>query len=239
MTHTGGFGYAFCNRTLADLNEALIKREVLLYDPGTQWTYGVGINILGQVIEAITEQSLAACLTRRIFEPLGMTDTSFSVPETKRSRLPTAYVRSENGFVVYPDESTRKPTGGGGLHATAEDYARFLRMLLNRGKTDERRILSEASVEAMITNRIGDVPVPAMPATSSMSAGWLPLDGTEQFGLGFLLAGTSKPGFRAKGSYSWAGIANTFFWVDPDRDLAATLLIQVLPFCDKPTHQPL
>ncbi len=191
MTHTGGFGYAFCNRTLADLNEALIKREVLLYDPGTQWTYGVGINILGQVIEAITEQSLAACLTRRIFEPLGMTDTS------------------------------------------------FLRMLLNRGKTDERRILSEASVEAMITNRIGDVPVPAMPATSSMSAGWLPLDGTEQFGLGFLLAGTSKPGFRAKGSYSWAGIANTFFWVDPDRDLAATLLIQVLPFCDKPTHQPL
>ena len=232
MTHTCGLGYAFCDQVLADLAQSKIDQDILRHEPGEQWTYGTGIDVLGRIIESITGESLDTCFNRRLFEPLDMSDTYFSVPESKRSRVPTVYRRSEDRAVELSYDPTSKPAGGGGLHSTAQDYICFLRMLLNRGEVPGQRIISPESIDRMVTNQIGDVPVRAMPATSPLAGGWVPLDGTEKFGLGFLLAGTSRPVLRSRGSYSWAGIFNTFFWVDPEKDLAAVLLTQMLPFCD-------
>jgi CubicO group peptidase (beta-lactamase class C family) len=183
-------------------------------------------------------------MAERIFEPLGMNDTSYVVPSGKRSRVVTVHRLVDGELVENPVPATVQSAvrSDGGLAGTAPDYIRFLQMLLNKGKVGGEvgsdpagpRLLSEASVDAMIANQIGDLVVETQRSTNPALSLDFPAARGDKFGLGFLLtvSNADNPDLRAPGSYTWAGIFNTHFWGDPQREIAGVLLMQQLPFYD-------
>ena len=125
------------------------------------------------------------------------------------------------------------PIGGGGLASTADDYGRFMRMILNGGELDGARVLKAETVKLMEQNQIGAVTVPALKSAMPRSADFTFIaDGRDKWGLGFLITVDQLPGMRSPGSLSWGGINNTFFWIDPARGIAGTIMMQYLPFAD-------
>jgi methyl acetate hydrolase len=167
-----------------------------------------------------------------------MPDTFYSVPADKQARLAAVHRRLPDGRIVkdqsQPPPTITTPIGGGGLASTADDYARFLRMLLNSGELDGARVLAAGTVELMGQNHIGALGVPALKsAMSDRSADFsFVADGRDKWGLGFLITADYVPGKRSAGSLSWGGINNTYFWVDPVRGVAGVILMQFLPFAD-------
>jgi methyl acetate hydrolase len=240
LTQTSGIGYAFSNRDESRLRKILDKPETelpLVHDPGERWTYGPGTKLLGDVIENVSGEPLDRFLKERILDPLAMTDTSFDVPESKRARVATVHSRGGSGLAEQPNPSTFAPQvrGDYGLYSTAADYGRFVRMLLDRGRLGDVRILTPETVVAMTRNQIGSVRVEEQPALSpELSLAFPRLEGEDTFGLGFQIAAPARPNpaRRAKGSYGWSGVMNTYFWVDPERQIAVVALMQVLPFGD-------
>jgi CubicO group peptidase (beta-lactamase class C family) len=243
LSHTSGIGYAFCNATVARLQQSTQRSELglpLLNEPGAEWHYSASTRLLGQIIESITDQTLEELFQENIFEPLGMTDTSFAVPLERQSRLPTLHVRTATGGLrESPQNAPSTPTapfgGDGGLYSTAHDYGRFMRMFLNGGELDGARILRESSVALMGENQLGPGFVELQQSTNPGLSRDFPLGaGQDKFGLGFQLTGADSAGAsRSVGSMAWAGIFNTEFWIDPRQGIAATLLMQVLPFYDE------
>jgi CubicO group peptidase (beta-lactamase class C family) len=243
LTHTSGIGYGFSNPIVARLQRGNQKSEweiPLLSDPGDEWHYGASTRLLGLVVERITGETLEAYYQRNIFRPLGMVDTSFAVPAEKQSRVVAPLNRADGGFEErqsQPIPSTPTPPfrGDGGLYSTAEDYGRFIRMLLNGGRLGEASILTARSVRLMGSNQIGAVLVTQQPAAIPALTKPFPLGaGRDKFGLGFQI---SEPGpdsgrYRPPGSLSWAGIFNTEFWVDLRAGLGGVLMMQFLPFYD-------
>jgi CubicO group peptidase (beta-lactamase class C family) len=240
LTHTSGLGYNFTSEVVRDFKPPEGQRIVvgpLLFEAGDRWLYGTSTDWVGRLVERISGKTLDAYFAEHILAPLGMRDTSFNVPEPKQGRLAVIHRRQADGtFVAQPAPLVRVTefNGGGGLFSTADDYARFLRMLLNGGTLDGARVLSKASVEAMSRNQIGTLGVPALrTAMPERSADFAFVnDGRDKWGLGFLIAAAGVPGKRAAGSLSWGGINNTHFWIDPERGLAGILLMQFLPFAD-------
>ena len=244
LTHTSGSGYSFDDKTLALISQK--KPAIapsphtgypLIHDPGARWTYGMNTNLLGEVIEKVSGLSLVQYFDANIFKPLGIDDTSFIVPEAKYSRLARSYTRINNKLEEQVGFEKRKPaiSGGNGLYSTAGDYAIFLRMLLNKGALNGKRIVSEKSVTAMTQNQIGDLFVNTLPGTFPRLALDFPeRSGKDKFGFGFVIrtASENEPNTRKPGSYSWAGIFNTHYWVDPQTGIAVVFLMQVLPFYD-------
>ena len=246
LTHTSGIGYRFyigeplasAYRTL-EVSDGLWPREdeirdamtrlasaPLAHQPGAAWTYGLSTDVLGAVIEIVSGDPLDLFFRENIFEPLGMTDTFFYVPEEKQRRLAAVYHWDGDDLSRISDEpvvdgdleywtraSVDGPTtyfsGGGGLTASTSDYFRFARMLAKGGALDGVRLLETESVEAMTRNQIGE----------------LEIDGGGKFGLGFLVAGRA-PG---QGTFGWGGFYHTRFWVDRDHDLVAIFMAQLLP----------
>jgi methyl acetate hydrolase len=243
LTHTSGIGYGFSSPIVARLEKDTQKREwelPLLHDPGEKWTYGASTVVLGKLVEKVTGRSLEAYFQERIFQPLGMADTSFAVASDKQSRVPTAYNRT-NGMLQERPRATivSTPTppfeGDGGLYSTAQDYGLFMRMLLNGGRLGSVRLLTEKSVRLMGENQIGTIFVEQQPAANPLLTKPFPLGaGQDRFGLGFQIAskddGNAK--YRSPGSLSWAGLFNTEFWIDPQRHVAGVMLMQLLPFYD-------
>jgi methyl acetate hydrolase len=173
-----------------------------------------------------------------IFRPLGMSDTSYFVAEDKRDRLVTVSRRQADGSIVTNSEQPQTygftPIGGGGLWSTAGDYIRFLRMILNGGELDGQRIVSGETIDLMAKNQIGALNVPAFKSAIpdySNDASFI-ADGRDKWGLGFLITVDGTPGKRAGGSLSWAGIYNTYFWVDRLSGVAGVTMMQFLPFAD-------
>ena len=243
LAHTSGIGYAFANSNVARLQQGsqLAEWELpLLSEPGTQWNYSASTRVVGLIVEQLSGEDLETFFQQEIFEPLGMTDTSYAVPADKADRLPTLHVRGADGSLQEgqngaPAVPTAPFGGDGGLYSTAHDYGLFMRMLLNGGALGEARILSEESVAEMGQNQIGDIFVEQQEAANPALTKPFPLGaGNDKFGLGFQLTGPSTSGQpqRSPGSMAWAGLFNTEFWVDPTRQVAATLLMQVLPFYD-------
>jgi CubicO group peptidase (beta-lactamase class C family) len=243
LAHTSGIGYAFASSNVARLQEStqLAEWEIpLLSEPGTQWNYGASTRVVGLIVEQLSGENLETFFQQEIFEPLGMTDTSYAVPADKAARLPTLHVRGADGSLQEgPNGAPAVPTapfgGDGGLYSTAHDYGLFMRMLLNGGALGEARILSEESVAQMGQNQIGDIFVEQQEAANPALTKPFPLGaGNDKFGLGFQLTGpdTSERPQRSPGSMAWAGLFNTEFWIDPTQQVAATLLMQVLPFYD-------
>ncbi len=243
LTHTSGIGYAFTSPIEYRLTQATKKSEwelPLLSDPGDKWNYSASTRVLGFIVEKVTGTPLETWYQEHIFKPLGMVDTSYAVAADKQSRVPTSHSRFTGTMVEQPRTpipSTPAPPfrGDGGLYSTAQDYGKFVRMLLNGGRLGPVKILSERSVKMMGENNIGTIFVEQQPDADKGRTKPFPLGaGKDKFGLGFQLASNDPQyaRFRSPGSMSWAGIFNTEFWVDPVKHIGAVQMMQVLPFYD-------
>ena len=249
LTHTSGFAYEFMNATLHDYvaqgkaPSSLAEgdgflQSPLLSDPGTRWEYGISTDWLGRLVERVTGQSLEAYFRLKIFEPLGMQDSYFNVPVDKQARLAAVFRRTEDGGLTQEKPWTLEPvefySGGGGLYSTAADYMKFEQAILAGGELGNQRILSSETVSEMGQNQIGIHTL--RPFSSVMPE--LVGDGTtlpgglDKFGLGFALNSRASDGGRGANTMSWAGIYNTFFWIDRERKVCAVLMSQMLPGAD-------
>ncbi len=248
LTHTSGLGYDFVHAAMARARgpggppppgTLASLRTPLLFDPGDGWAYGIGTDWVGLAVEAASGQRLDAYVAEHITGPLGMVDTGFGAGDTDPARRVANMARGPDGALMpYPINigggAGEFLSGGGGMIGTAGDYLRFVRMLLNGGSLDGVTILAAETVAEMGRNQIGalraGVMETTMPALSArvewfpeMRAGW---------GLGFLINPEPGPDGRAANSLAWAGICNTYYWIDPASDIAAVLLMQFLPFAD-------
>lgn len=232
LTHTSGIGYLWSDPGLALIEKLTGKTSAaelpLVHEPGEKWTYGASPRVLGDVIEKITGQSIDAFLESRIFGPLGMPDTGYSVAAAKRERVVTQHQHKDGGITEIPNPEmiAGPPRGDGGLLSTAADYSRFVRMMLNHGQLGSVRLLKAETVREMGVNQTGAVKVRLQPTSKPDYSKPFPLGaGEDVWGLGFQLAARRWPG-----SMSWAGIHNTFFRIDPKREIAVIVLMQTLPF---------
>jgi CubicO group peptidase (beta-lactamase class C family) len=238
LAHTSGLAYSFTSPIALALQRAkgIDNRDMpLLFDPGTRWNYSPATASLGTIVEKVANLQLEEFDQARIFRPLGMIDTSYALPSGKARRLVTVHQREAAGLVEIPNPSPYVATarGDGGLVSTAADYSAFLQMLLNEGQWRGTRLLKPESVRLMTSNQIGPLVVETMPAVMPRTSDAFPFGaGKDKFGLGFQIAavdGTSVHE-RSSGSYTWAGINNTHFWVDPKSGIGVVMLTQVLPF---------
>ncbi len=211
----------------------------LLHDPGARWTYGDSTAILGKVVERVTGKKCYDFQQTHIYQPLGMTDSGHFLAEKDTARLNPAYNRNpkrdSGGDLVQQPNTGYTPYLGadGGLLGTASDYIRFLQMLLNGGRLDGVRILSEASVRELLRNQLGNQPIQTQVSAQPALSCDFPLgSGADGFSLGFQLKERAEDGKRPPGSFSWGGIHNTHFWGDPQHGIAVVLLTQLLPFYD-------
>jgi len=244
LTHTSGIAYGAFNPIVDRLKEATKKHEwelPLVNDPGDKWNYGPSTVVLGMIVEKISGESLEAYFQQHIFVPLGMVDTSYAVPLAKQSRVATEHSRINGVLQEQPREPIpATPTapfrGDCCLYSTAQDYGKFMEMLLNGGHLGPAKILSENSVKMMGENNIGPIFVELQQAADQSLAKPFPLGaGHDKFGLDFQIA-SSDPEyakFRSPGSMSWAGIHNTEFWIDPQRHIGVVMMMQLLPFYDE------
>ena len=249
LTHTSGFAYEFIDPELHSYVEAQgvpslfqgddsFLRAPLMFDPGTRWEYGINSDWLGRLVEKISGQTLEDYFRQHIFQPLGMNDTFFNVPAEKQARVVSVHQRQDDGSLVQsppqPFTPVRFFSGGGGLYSTASDYLKFERMLLNGGKLGGKRILRRATVALMFHNQIGGLQLVQLHSQMPQFAkDPMRIPGSlDKFGLGFAINTQPVAGGRSAGSLAWAGIFNTFFWIDPPRKTCAVILMQLLPFSD-------
>ena len=233
--HTSGLTYGLFGNSAVDrmVNEAdlysgnltrfteRLGALPLKHQPGTRFEYSLSCDVLGRVIEVVSDQSLPEFLQARVFEPLGMVDTGFSVPEEDVDRVPTLYARTGEGLVEQGDTGLPPPhvepplyLGGAGLYSTTDDYMRFCRMLLQDGALGDVRILEAETVEEMFADQLGERPGALMLAGSG-------------FGLGLAVTRRTPRGAGpGKGTGWWGGIAGTGFWIDRERDVAGVFMIQ-------------
>lgn len=249
LTHTAGYGYEFMNR---ELYEAVGKGTVksllaggdaflqapLLFDPGTRWEYGINTDWLGRLVERVSGERLDAYFEKNIFAPLGMKDSFFRVPEEKKGRVAALYQRKEDGTLAPAQQANlNSPTflsGGGGLYSTAADYLRFARALLGGGALEQGRILKAETVAEMGRNQIGELQIrPFASLIPTLATDNASLPGSlDKFGLGFALNSKAIPGGRGVNTMSWAGIFNTYFWIDRERKVCAVVMAQMSPGLD-------
>ena len=249
MTHTAGFVYNMWNGDMATyLDKAGIPaittcqnaalKTPLASDPGTRWEYGTNIDFVGKAVEAVSGQKLDAYLRDHMLAPLGMSDTAFKIGDAQRKRLVGMHARGEGGALAsIPFELEQNPEfhmGGGGLYGTAADYIKFTQMILNKGKGNGNQVLKPETVALMGQNHIGDLNVGKMISVAPMYTNDVDLypDMVKKWGLSFLINTAKTPEGRSPGSLAWAGLANTYFWIDPARKVAGVILMQVLPFAD-------
>ncbi len=247
LTHTSGFAYDIWDGNLlryaAQAGPAAAGASApvtpLMFEPGARWEYGTSIDWTGRLVEAVTGQTLEEYFQLHILGPLGMRDTGFILPAEKFDRLVSTYPRQSDGSLKENPRTPPAPpnsfNGGGGLYSTAGDYLRFTQMILRRGRgSGKEQILQAKTVEMMASNQIGELSAGKMrslkPETSSdvdFHPGF-----ADKFGFGFLINTSAYEGGRSAGSLAWAGVANTFFWIDPRRGVCAVLLMHFLPFGD-------
>lgn len=238
LTHTSGLSYDFTSPTVLAIQTktgADPKDLPLLFDPGTKWQYSPATAVLGTIIEQLSGQSLEAWDQQQIFRPLGMIDTTYTPSSAQAARLATIHQRDATGLVENPNPLQYTPTirGDGGLVSTAADYSAFMQMLLNEGRSRGVQLLKPETVRLMTSNQIGSVVVETMPAALPRRSATFPFGaGKDTFGLGFQITMTDGSAIheRGAGSYTWAGIDNTHFWVDPKNGIGVVILTQVLPF---------
>jgi CubicO group peptidase (beta-lactamase class C family) len=238
LTNTSGLAYPFTSRTVLAIQGKTRQDPVdmpLLFDPGSRWHYSPSTAVLGQIVEKLSGQSIEEFYQSKIFGPLEMIDTSYRLPPDKAARLVTVHQREARGLVETPNPAQYGASvrGDGGLLSTASDYAAFVQMLLNEGSRGQARLLRPESVRLMASNQIGSVVVETMAAVTPMMSAAFPFGaGEDKFGFGFqiTMADGAKTRERGAGSYTWAGIYNTHFWIDPKNGVGAIYLTQVLPF---------
>lgn len=249
MTHTAGFAYNIWNGDCAQYLEKtgtpnifscqnVALKTPIMSDPGTRWEYGINIDFVGKAVEAASGKRLDAYLRDHMFGPLGMNDTAFKITDDMRRRLVATHARGEDGSLApIPFEIEQNPEfhmGGGGLYSTAGDYIKFTQMILNKGRGNGNQVLKPETVALMGQNHIGDLTIGKMTTVAPMYTNDVDLfpDIVKKWGLSFLINNAKTPEGRSAGSLAWAGLANTYFWIDPARDVCGVILMQVLPFVD-------
>lgn len=253
LTHTSGIGYGFTNPKVSGViygkaklfdgstlepftigeKIKILAKQPLLHTPGTKWTYGLGMDVIGYVVEIVSGKNLSDFCEERILKPLDMKDTHFYFPESAENRTARLYTELPNGTVLNVSEFPQTKTlnyatrgaktyfsGGSGMSGTAEDYMKFMQMILNGGVYNGNRILSRKSIESMSNNQIGDLSINPTGA---------------KFGLGFSIetAQSSYHKLGSPGRLAWGGFFNTTFWIDPKEQVIAVLMTQIYPT----THQ--
>jgi CubicO group peptidase (beta-lactamase class C family) len=210
----------------------------LVFDPGDRWDYGINIDWAGKAVERASGQSLGDFFAEHIFGLVGMTDTGFALTADRRARLAAMHARADDGtLATIPFELPQEPEfqmGGGGLYGTATDYLAFEQLFLDQGRAKGRQVLRPETVELMSRNAIGGLEVrllkTAVPAYSN-NAEFFP-GMVKKWGLGFMISTEALPGGRGPGSLAWAGLGNTYFWIDPAKGVAGVILMQLIPFAD-------
>ncbi len=249
LTHTAGFSYEMWSADIVKYQEVtgtpgIITCEnaalttPLLFDPGERWDYGINMDWVGKMVEAVSGQRLGNYLQQKLFTPLGMHSTSFKLSPSQRARLASIHAReADSTLAVFPFEIPQEPEfemGGGGLYGTAQDYLRFTQMLLHRGTFNGNQVLQPETVDTMSQNHIGDVDCVELQTVApslSHNANFFP--GMQQkWGLSFLINTAPTPHGRSPGSLAWAGLANTFFWIDRTKGVTGVFMTQILPFFD-------
>jgi methyl acetate hydrolase len=250
MTHTAGFCYDMWNGDMVKYlektgtpgittckNDAL--KTPIMSDPGTRWEYGTNIDFVGKAVEAVSGKRLDAYLRDHLFAPLGMSDTGFKLGESQRKRLVGMHARGPDGSLApIPFELEQEPEfhmGGGGLYGTAGDYIRFTQMILNKGRGNGNQVLKPETVATMGQNHIGEINMTKMISAVGFATNDVDLypDMVKKWGLSFLINTAKTSEGRSPGSLAWAGLANTYYWIDPSRDVTGVILMQLLPFADK------
>jgi CubicO group peptidase (beta-lactamase class C family) len=248
MTHTAGFAYDMWNGDMVKYLEktgtpgiitcqnAALKTPVCS-EPGTRWEYGTNIDFVGKAVEAVSGKKLDAYLRDNIFAPLGMNDTGFKISDSMRKRLVGMHARTPEGLAPIPFELEQNPEfhmGGGGLYGTAADYIKFTQMILNKGKGAGNQVLKPETVQLMGQNNIGPIEVGKLPTALPAFTNDVDLfpGMVKKWGLSFLINTAKTPEGRSPNSLFWAGLANTYFWIDPERNVAGVILMQLLPFAD-------
>ena len=250
LTHTSGLSYRLWDSKAARYAEAGRKdpkrpRTPLMFDPGERWAYGTGIDVAGKIVTVTSGQPLDRYFRDNICGPLAMKDTSFVISESQRSRQSHLHVRKPDGaLVAQPLEkhlATRSTSGGGGIYSTAPDYLALLTALLNNGKHRGAQILRPETVALMNANQIGNIDAGIMKSMNpgvSNDVDFFP--GLRlRWGLGHMIHLDPVPGGRSAGSLTWAGLYNTYYWIDPTRRIATVLMTQILPFADRPALEGL
>jgi CubicO group peptidase (beta-lactamase class C family) len=214
----------------------------LMFEPGAKWAYGGSIDRVSRMVEIASGQGIDKYFRDNITGPLGMVDTGFVITEKQRARQARLHRRGTDGrLVTQAFEKLETPTafsGGGGIYSTAPDYLRLLQALLNGGSLDGAKILAPESVRLMAVNQIGNLEAGIMKTTNpalSNDVDFFP--GTRlRWGLGHMINADGVPDGRKAGSLTWAGLYNTYYWIDPTTRVAGVILMQILPFAD---HQAL
>ncbi|MCW5733257.1 MAG: beta-lactamase family protein [Enhydrobacter sp.] len=251
LTHTAGFSYEIWNADIIKYQTAMGVPGItgcenkalttpLLFDPGERWDYGINIDWAGKMVEATSGKKLGEYLKENVLGPLGMDSTAFFITPSMRERLARIHHRGPDGSLT-PDMALEIPQqpefemGGGGLYGTAGDYAKFVRMMLNQGRSDRgEQVLKPETVAQMSKNAMGDCKVgllrTAIPPLSN-DAEFFP--GIEkQWGLSFMINNAPAPTGRSAGSLAWAGLANTYYWIDQAKGVGGVYATQILPFAD-------
>ena len=249
LTHTAGFVYDIWNADMARYMEAkgvpgIISCQnaalalPLVFDPGEKWDYGINIDWAGKAVERVSRQSLSAYFDEHLFGPIGMTDTGFKLSPERRERLAGMHARAEDGSLAQMEfEVPQEPEfqmGGGGLYGTASDYLAFAQVFLNEGRASGQAVLNPETAQMMTTNAMGDLDVQQLKTVApafSNDAEFFP-GMRKKWSLGFMISTEAVPGGRSAGSLAWAGLGNTYFWIDPARGVAGVILMQLLPFAD-------
>jgi methyl acetate hydrolase len=258
LTHTAGFAYDIWNENIARYtkeNDIPAMRTAklaafnvpLVRDPGERWEYGVNIEMAGRMVEAASGLDLETYLQKNILMPLGMRDTSYIARDAWERRLTGVHARKADGTLELAasptiDEATREFfPGGGGLYSTAPDYMRFLRALMNGGELDGARILKSETVALMGENHMGPLNVEPLPTSVPQLSNPVDLMPgiVKKWGLTFLINTDAAPSGRSAGSLAWAGLYNTYYWLDPSAKVAGVFMTQVLPFADATVLQAL
>lgn len=247
LTHTSGHTYDIWNATIADYRTKagtpptgsglLASLDIpLLFDPGDAWEYSISIDWAGLAVEQVSGVKLATYMQKHLFDPLGMNDTGFRIDDNQRARLARLYGRAKDGSLAPvtrdPPQNPEFDAGGGGLFSTVRDYAKFARMILNKGTLDGVRVLKADTVALMGQNAMGDVNVRRLPAVAPSLTNPVDFIDGMKWGLTFLINPQKLSTGRSAGSLAWAGLMNSYYWIDPTRNVAGVYATQILPFCD-------
>ena len=247
LTHTSGYAYDFHAEMIAELvaqekiaalasdNDAFLAAP-LIFQPGENWEYGINIDWAGKIVEKVSGVDLNEYVKANILRPLGMKNTSFSINDLSADALVPLALRDDDGNLsdvseLMPNVTDGPYLGGGGLYSNVGDYMKFMRMVLQYGQGPDSEILPSGMVRDMFANQIGDMQVGYMPSQNPMLAkshGWF--EGTSmKWGYGLMVNETEVAGRRSAGAGAWSGLYNTFFSVDPARETACVIMMQMLP----------
>jgi methyl acetate hydrolase len=249
LTHTAGFTYSIWSADMLRYEKATGTPFIgecrtpallapLVFDPGDRWEYGINIDWVGRAVEEVSDQSLEIYFREKIFAPLGMSDTGFLIGSAQKPRVAMMYNRKEDGsLVAAPFEMPQRPEffmGGGALFSTPRNYMQFLQMLLKDGEHDGARLLKPETVALMRQNHIGELSVVTLKTVQpnlSKDANFFP-GMAHKWGLSFDINSEPGPAGRSPGSLCWAGLFNTYFWLDPTKRVTGVIMTQMLPFAD-------